>query len=139
MIDFETDKEQYCTSWSEHPNPNPKILDLYKAENLSAIDTWAELSLYMPKISEECVLAYASTIISNIIFNVHHRKMLYKTETWSTVVWWSKRSAKSFAFSVAATHFLLNLDPSLEITKESRKLWNLVKEFYTKMINRDNQ
>ena len=84
--------------------------------------------------------SYATRILSQNVFNIHG-KIPTKTETRSTAEW-SHRSTISFAMSVAVTHFLPNVTPTVfhrrkkDLCDKSKELWDMVEIEYSKIYRK---
>ena len=94
----------------------------------------------IPKLSMGVLHSYATRILSQNVFNIHG-KIPTKTETRSTAEW-SHRSTISFAMSVAVTHFLPNVTPTVfhrrkkDLCDKSKELWDMVEIEYSKIYRK---
>ena len=113
--------------------PLDKIRKIIKARILFEHKARANRSCCIPVIHESTLYTYASMVLAQDIFNIHHGEMPYKTESRSAAEW-SFRSTIAYALAVASTHFIPCDQPShyakkmKDLPKESRELWQLVEE-----------
>ena len=104
------------------------------------VSEWTIKKLYLLPfpIPDNTVYYYVSLIKAQGIFNVFD-SIANKTEA-RAIAEWSQRSTISFLFTVAISHFLYDLTPTVyhpkkkDLSKESVLLWNLVEKYHAKML-----